>query len=168
MGVLWYTINMRIEESAYIAGIIDGEGTVTLHRKTISVGRKRYQAWEYYIGVTLTQKAFMNAIKEMVNVGKGQVRNNPRNLKGRANQSYRVKWSGSHCISILKEIRPFLLLKAPQADIILNFAQKQEEAQSQRSGQGHRYPDWLHNLAGDIEKQMKILNKRGIDRQAQF
>lgn len=168
MGVLWYTINMTNEEAAYIAGIIDGEGTISLHLKTIVSHAKHYYAWEYFIGVTLTDREFLNAIKEIVNHGKSQVRNNPRNLKGRASQSYRIKWSGTRCIALLKEIRPYLRLKTRHADIILNFKRQQTKAQSQRSGQGHRYPDWLHNLAKDTEKEIRQLNKRGIDRQSQF
>lgn len=168
MGVIWYTKNMNVEESAYIAGIIDGEGTINLHRKTISVGKKHYQAWEYCTGITMTSKEFLDTIKEIVNHGKGKVRNNPRNLKGRASQSYRIKWCGSRCISLLKEIGPYLRLKSKQADIILELALKKEQAQNQRSGRGHRYPDWLHSLASDMEHRIRQLNKRGIDRQNSF
>jgi len=162
---------MKTEEAAYIAGIIDGEGTISIHRKTIvsSYQGRHYQAFEYYIGLTMTNKEFMNTIKEIVNCGKGQVRNNPRNmLKGRAKPSFRIKWSGSRCLSLLKEIRPYLRLKVKQADIILELAHKQEEARCQRSGTGNRYPDWFHNLVSDVEQRIRKLNARGIDRQRSF
>ncbi|KKN04769.1 hypothetical protein LCGC14_1093980, partial [marine sediment metagenome] len=168
LGAVWYTKNMTNEEAAYIAGIIDGEGTISIHLKTIVSHRKHYHAWEYYTSLTLTDEGFLKTIKDIVNQGKSFVRDNPRNLKGRASPSFRIKWSGSRCIALLKEIRPYLRLKSKHADIILSFAESQEQAQSQRSGQGHRYPDWIHNLARDIEREIRKLNARGIDKQSQF
>ena len=166
MGALWYTINMKTEDAAYVAGIIDADGCIAFHRKTISAHahKKRYQSWEYSVIVSTTNKDFLNNLKDLVNQGKGQVGNCQRNLIGKARPAYRIKWSGSSCIALLKEIRSYLRLKIKQADIILNFKRQQIKAQNQRSGQGHRYPDWLHNLAASIEKNMRQLNKRGIDK----
>ena len=159
---------MKVEDAAYIAGIIDGDGYIGFQCQTRTEGKNRYHCWNYCVGITMIHYDLLNTINKMVNCGKGKVLIHTYQPRGRAHRAYRILWSGSRCIDLLNEIRPYLRLKVAQADIILQFAQKQEEAQSQRSGQGHRYPDWLHVLAENINKQICILNRRGIDRQSEL
>jgi hypothetical protein len=93
------------EEWAYLAGIVDGEGSIGLyinsngHQPTISVGQKR----EILIDWILERFPGTKVVLENYGI---------------------YRWTTSarkHLIPILEGIRPYLVMKGPQADIVLEY-----------------------------------------------
>lgn len=104
-------------EQAYLAGIIDGEGTITItlterqgtegyrqHQVLMSVGTNHQQTMEH---LALTWHA---PITER------------RQPQGRR-PIYSLRWMNSTALKVIQEIRPYLRIKAAQADIVLKLGE---------------------------------------------
>ena len=101
---------MAIAKDAYFAGIIDGEGTITLTR------RHPNQTPSPNVSVSNSSLQMLKWIK--VNFG-GWI-SKKRIYKPHHRQTY--VWGITHnkAISILKQIEKYLIIKKPQARLILN------------------------------------------------
>ena len=98
-------------EKAYLAGIIDGEGTVTLTR------RHKNQTPSPQISVSNTDLELLEYIQHVTNCGRIQAKK-----KSQSHHQQSWHWqthSVSASLHILEEIRPFLRVKKQQADLII-------------------------------------------------
>jgi hypothetical protein len=120
--------NIHPEKWAYLAGIFDGEGSVSLTR----VRNKNGFLKTYQLCVTVvcgTHLAAIEAIKEIVGqhgtiAGHGR-KLEPMNGKGSRRQAWRFRIWGDHAAWFLKGVQPYLLMKTSQAELgILHQAGK--------------------------------------------
>jgi hypothetical protein len=95
---------------AYIAGIIDGEGTISIHRRQ----NKRVPV----LSVTNTDYKIINYLYEVMGTGTISIRK-PR--KDNHKTGYCIKWIYDNAINLVKEVYPYLIIKKDQADYILQW-----------------------------------------------
>lgn len=103
-------------QSAYIAGLIDGDGTICItqwRRKDRPSPRYRV-----VLSVTNTSKAIMDWLKSTVNAG-NIFYEKPYIAKRK--QKYRWNLAQGLIKPLLEEIRPYLIVKAHRADLALAF-----------------------------------------------
>lgn len=98
---------------AYLAGIVDGEGTISLH----SV----YKGPEYcfpFVQISNTNHKLEQWVKERVDIPYGyyEYNRNPNKQK----PCFLFQFRGSNAVTLLKMILPYLVLKREQADIVLD------------------------------------------------
>ena len=101
------------EEMAYLAGIIDGEGCIGLHRKGLhSCGN----GVRYFVsvGVQMTDERVVLRFKELFG---GGIRYRKRSDVEKVSVEWRV--SGQVALCFLKKIREWLILKQDQADLAI-------------------------------------------------
>lgn len=101
-------------DAAYLAGIIDGEGSIILHlRDGKSVAM--------YLSVTNSSRAMLEWIKDKTGVGSicDQKQEGERN---KATWFWRC--SGDAAVSVIQQIRQCLVVKAVQADLALEVQQR--------------------------------------------
>jgi hypothetical protein len=114
-------IEMSESEAAYLAGIIDGEGWVSLGSQRdarTSFGKNRY----YYvlIGVTNTHKPLLEWVVETTKRGRVAEGTTDSHLGKKRRWSWTCRgWSAA---DVLRAVRPYLIVKADRADIALEFA----------------------------------------------
>ncbi|MDE1852493.1 MAG: hypothetical protein KGI38_01965 [Thaumarchaeota archaeon] len=108
-------------ERAWLAAIIDGEGTIMLSKRKCSAARRGF----YYIPsleITNSNKALL--IKILVMIGEGGVYPDRRS---EGNPRWKKKWiyNGSAGLMrvILPQILPFLIIKKEQAKTMLEYLQ---------------------------------------------
>ena len=98
---------------AYLAGIIDGEGTIGFYQRSNGYGSA------YYVAVWNTDLELITWVHENFG-GKfwTQLRNGPLGTK----PLYRVIWNKRiHIIAVLEQVLPFLIVKKERANDMLGF-----------------------------------------------
>lgn len=100
---------------AYLAGIIDGEGTVTLARK------HRNELHSPEVSVANTNQRLIVWLKNKTGSGTICLKQK-RSIKHRTAYTWKIR--GDKAIALLKEISRWLIIKKPHADLILRDYKK--------------------------------------------
>ena len=98
-------------DAAYIAGLIDGEGTITLARN--HANERRGLA----VTISNTERTILQFVLDAIGVG---TITNKRAAKANHTPSYTFHVSNRQALALLQQIRPFLKShKAKRADLVL-------------------------------------------------
>lgn len=105
-------------DKAYLAGLIDGEGTITI---TLSErhGGKGYRQHQLLLTVGTNHQQTMEAISLLWKATITE-RRQPHGRK----PMYILRWQNSTAGQIVQAIRPYLRIKAAQADIAIRLTQQ--------------------------------------------
>lgn len=104
---------------AYMAGIIDGEGCIGINRRDHPNGSTYYRM---HVRVTNTDRRLLDWIAERWGGSvSGPLRNDYGNASGRCRAVYQWQVSGDRAAAMLLGVRPFLVLKASQALLAVEF-----------------------------------------------
>lgn len=142
---------------SYLAGIIDGEGTIGIHKShhkyTNIEGGYTYQQ---YLEVTNTNILLLDWLVE--NFG-GSI---SKRYKSSERHKDAYKWfvTGRKSYKLIKTIRSYLLIKQEQADCAIELWEK---VSKWHYGANNRRPLYKTKLAEGIFQRNKELNKRGVD-----
>lgn len=101
---------MNLAERAYLAGIVDGEGTVTLVR----VHRKQTPYPE--VSIANTDLNLLNWIKAKVKCG---IIVKKKKKSDKHNQAFTFKIRGDKALLLLRELKSFLIVKNPHAQLLI-------------------------------------------------
>lgn len=135
---------VNLAKKAYIAGIMDGEGTVTLIRQHSN------ENYSPEVSVANTSIKLLQWLKS--NVGGGTiVRKKMRSERHK--QAYTWKLRDNKALQLLREINRYLILRKPHAELIL----KKYKKLTPRNG---RYTPWQLKRKAFLVEQIKGLNAR--------
>jgi len=134
---------MKRTDLAYIAGLFDGEGTLTLSDNP----------WRIIACLALTNRSIPYWFK--FNFGGSIYHYKPSN--GNHSESWRWGVSSQKALTFIKSIYPYLILKKPQADVAIKF---QAGLRSKGSGKALTEKEIAVREAEYII--MQGLNKRGV------
>lgn len=111
---------LSIQDAAYIAGIIDGEGCVLVGRTKTGPAAKGCRtgfAYRSCVSVTLTCRPLLTWLRVVTGVGKI--------CRATSKQGHSLAWRWQvwsiEAASLLGAIRPFLRIKIRQADNLIEF-----------------------------------------------
>lgn len=144
---------MKNTKLSYLAGIIDGEGTVYI----VPSSQKAWNRKEYRIRLQVgnTNKELLDWLKE--NFG-GSVYSVKR--KSHQNPRWKDKYEWFLGLSgksgkLIKGIVPFAIIKKKHLELALKFIATFSHKK------GTRLPDDIYNLREVYRLELKVLNKRG-------
>ena len=120
----------------YVAGFVDGEGCIDIRYRKTNGGR--YQRFELRLTISQVSTIPLEKIKDIYG---GSI--SPRK---NGNIHYYVV-SGAGAAKIISDIRPFLLVKADEADVALEFYDIIKVSKEGRYIKGKRY---IQPECGDI------------------
>lgn len=105
-------------DAAYVAGFFDGEGTLSIMRTRREANRTGFR-YMPLMSVANTHKASLERVRDMC--GNGRIIGNYH--KGTANHRivYQLRFSSNQIRGVLPQLRPYLFVKANQADLLLAF-----------------------------------------------
>jgi hypothetical protein len=119
-------LQMSETTMAYIAGIIDGEGGIYMTRNSCGSnanperdGPSRPCGYKVLVSVVTTSKPLAEFLP--TSTGAGRVRFEP-GIKRRRLDSWQWRLHTHWAVELLETIRPYLLIKRLQADLVINFA----------------------------------------------
>lgn len=136
------TIGMTATEFAYLAGIIDGEGTISVRRNQRSTGRVYFQP---HITVANTSFRLLQWLRDKGFSSHWYVNNG-------GHSCYKIYWSGYQMGGLLSSIRPYLVIKAPHADLVLELIEIRGK---------QRLHEPLPERCFEIVQTLRALNHRG-------
>jgi hypothetical protein len=139
------------EKLAYLAGIIDGEGSLLLWMNKSSNQRGQFNL---RVNVTSTDKCLVDWIFQ--NFGGSIYECNSPSRKSQPNWKKQYVWqiNRPEMLQFLKEIHPFLIIKKERCEIAIRF--RETFAKRQR-----RVSKDSFDLRLSLYEQMKHLNTRG-------
>lgn len=144
-------------ELAYLAGIIDGEGTITLEWSGRRASKSLLPGLRPTVHIANTDENLIQYCIDLLRKlkVKPQIKSQPAGYKTRQKRCYWLKIQGLAKVKrILKPILPYLVAKELHARLLLEFVQHRGDP---RLAKGKRY--------GQVEKRIlekiRILNFRG-------
>lgn len=146
-------IQLSNTEAAYLAGIIDGEGSICVfpyYGYNHKVGKK-YARYKPVICVSNTDCRLINWLKEHLS---GQCYSVERKTK---KWKIQYMWQISHlqALEIIKVVKPYLILKTEQANLFIKFMET-----AKRWGRCG-CPSTIQNKRKEIVEQICKLNRKG-------
>lgn len=135
---------VNTSEKAYIAGIVDGEGTVTLVRK------HRNEVHSPEVSVASTSHQLIIWLKNIIGAG---VVCSKQKRSSRHRAAFTFKLRGNKALKLLCEIQKWLIIKRPHCELILNNYKKL----TPRNG---RYTENMLRHKMELVAQIKKLNSR--------
>lgn len=153
-------------EKAYIAGFMDGEGSISLGKDYPRVnGHKTKIQYNLVVSMCNTNKEIVEWFKQELG-GSITIR---KWTKGKNHkQAYQWNLKSNQAIDFLKEILSYLKIKKQQAELAIEFQKHKREIvnqklwiKSQIKG-GHTLSDKELQYREDIWLKMRELNQRGI------
>lgn len=135
------------EELAYIAGVLDSDGCISLASKhvvpkiTVANTKEALPQWFHdRLGGHLSQQG-------------------ARNLRWRSTWYWILQ--GQPAIDLLKLVRQWLVLKREQANVVIDFWAK-TQSMRQHVGRGHPRSPELREIDTKYSARMHTLNQRGV------
>ncbi len=147
-------------ERAYLAGIIDGEGSITLTRHTAGYMRGRY----IYplVRVANTDTSLFVWIKERVPYGH---RGYTSKMNSRCKDVFHVTWAAREAIAVLREVLDYLVIKRSRAEIVLDLFERTDKLKIESKkgfGKGYRLTPEIVELREAAFAKVALLNRRGV------
>ena len=141
---------MKRTDLAYIAGIVDGEGSIY---PDFHLSKKGVTRCNIAVSVNMTDKSALELVKALFG---GKIRCQPRAKHKDWKPEFIWKVSGEKAQIILKAIKPYLLTKRAQAEVALRLLEIHQRYK--------RYSPMERFLQEADAKALKVLNKRGLTR----
>ena len=137
-----------MEESkiAYLAGIIDGEGTITIAKSKVRKGRKNH-LYSLRMQVANSDKRLIDWLKENFGGSIHIMR------EGHGRKFYQWTLGSKDTYRLLKEIKKYSIIKGEQADIGIKFYQRTLSHKP-----GRKVSMWLNEKREELFQEMKDLH----------
>ena len=157
LNFMCYHGEMNAEDkphAAYVAGIIDGEGSLT-----IGVNKQRSWKSPHYqveIFVTMTCQSTIEALHTFHPGASGsQYKNHPK-----WKEQFRWIVCGRSALAVLLQVLPYLICKKRQAELLIEMQQSKINPITQATGR-KGLPDTVNRRREEIVSELRKLNKRG-------
>jgi len=136
---------------AYLAGIVDGEGCISLRRHT---QKNRRPTWDIRIYVVSTDKVLIDWLKENFG-GLTYFRNSKKNPHWKTKHEWII--SKKQLTPVLHAILPYLVIKKEHCELAIKF-------RDTYTGKRHwRIPEELSIIRHQCFESIKKLNHRTLD-----
>lgn len=139
-----------IEQLVYLAGIIDGEGTIYIYI------RKNNGSIDYFprFQVVNTNQKLMDWIHQTFG-GHLYSKNRSKHDKNWRNQ---FEWYTTRKLmdQLLPLVLPYLIAKKPQAEIMIKFRKTFKNRKT------YRVPSDIQTIRNECYHKLRFLNKRGV------
>lgn len=154
---------------AWLAGLIDGEGSVMLGRRTFSGNTRQVPRNPHYravVSIANCDYRLMEALvlhTGVVRVYEHRVSNTAKSHNPRKNRQWTWRLASEDIRLWMPRVRPFLVLKGEQADLLLEALVIKQQLTATK-GQRWLSPDQCRGLSvrlSEIYAEIRALNTRG-------
>ena len=129
---------MTNTDAAWLAGIIDGEGCITITRQAPGTDRRKNWSYRLYVKVTMGHEPTVRRIATLVGCGAVTTW---KPLKHNRSWTW---WAASReALAVLTRIRPYLITKAEEADIAAEWGRLPLSPRGGSRGSRETPPDLL-------------------------
>ncbi len=149
------------ERLAYMAGIIDGEGTISIFRSFNSSKGKRYPCYCARLNVYNSDERLMLWLKDNFGGSFRIVKRKEERDTSRWKPAYIWEIGRLAAVDVIKAVLPYLVIKQAQANLFLEF-RKTVEASSQNVYGVSGLPANVIAIREEIMEQIHQLNRKGL------
>lgn len=142
---------MKETEKAYLAGLIDGEGTVSIVRL-----HSRGQGFEHYVASVEISNTDMRMIDWVAKRLGGSIVANRRKVVAGHKVVYRIGLRNRLAEAVLREVMPFLVVKGRQAELVMEL-----RARIRTNGNRAKLTDGERGYRAHLYEECRKLNVRG-------
>lgn len=151
------------ERICWLAGIVDGEGSIGLKRCTLKRGNKVYLNYAPMISIANNDLRMMDEIRAIFDKLKIKYSFTKRELSKR-----NKKWKDNYAVSItsyqmginfLEIVLPYLISKKEQSEILIDFCR--DRVNVNHRGQGGKFIKTYQGNEEDFFQKISALNKKG-------
>lgn len=151
------------EQAAYMAGAIDGEGWIGLRRKSPDTSQWM-KSPSYVLGLTIanTSRPWLETLQTWFG---GHIEAMERRSERNRKDCFRLKFRASEVLVVLMRVRPYLLLKARQADLLMEFQPLAHRRRALNGLRGRPSSGADQDIVGRQEaiyQELRLLNQRGV------
>ncbi len=139
-------------EAAYIAGIMDGEGCISIHRKKNVRGTS--PTFALFVNVTNTERKLLEWIQ--AKVGAGVITPKPKS-NSNWKLCHQLVFRTEEIESFLKAVLPYMIVRETQAKLMLEFL----TIEWKQTGDQKTKPSAVRIEQELIQEEIEVLNKRG-------
>ena len=101
---------------AWAAGILDGEGCITMNRQRPGTGGRINPSHRLFVKVTMGHRPTVDRLREIFGVGSVHVQRSAR-----WNDAYSWWVASRQAGFVLRTVRPYLVTKAAEAELAMEF-----------------------------------------------
>lgn len=147
-----------MNELAYLAGIIDGEGCISI-RKANPSGSMRSVSYSAVLTVGNTSRALIEYLVDLHSVGCVTYRGPTKTRRS----SYLWSIESRKARDVVAPVRPHLVIKRAQADVFVDFVDHFESFKGARPGHRGGIPIGAEEMSRrrGLYEQMRALNQVG-------
>lgn len=161
-------LHMTRTQVAYLAGLLDGEGTFGLYQTPVGMLARNpeYRYYRTFIKLTLSDRWFLDSVWGLVGWETPRVVNCKNTLRGRERPSYQIHWTGVRAECLCRALLPYLRLKKRHAEILIRLGDARTAARVHfpRVNRGERrFPPYIWEMYETAWKELRALNIRGQD-----
>lgn len=146
---------MKIHD-AYFAGIIDGEGSITLNRTGPHKVDGMWASYTVKLSVANTSRKLLDALQAQYGGAIYRAMAQERMELHNQKDAYHLQWFGKNAKPLILAIQPYLIIKSRQAELALAVIAIQK---ARKSGVAQSADEV--RVIRDMQLEMKALNKRG-------
>lgn len=143
------------EQSAYLAGLVDGEGCLDFYKTS---NKSCTRGFTFVARMTITNTNLEALISIAQEIGIGKITKKPRDGNKRKD-AYNLFYSPREVRVLLPFIIPYLRMKKKQAELLLNFLGQSHWG---KNGQGKGLTDKQVSDRENLFQEMRKLNQRGV------
>ena len=108
---------MKKTDAAYIAGLFDGEGTITYKKYNSKKGKKYYNTWAIELCIEMTDESVLRWIYEVLNCGS---LNERKTLRPNRKRIWRFRVKHRDAYNVCRIIWPYAHVKLPKIQQIID------------------------------------------------
>ncbi len=154
-------IKLSDTSAAYLAGLVDGEGSIGLFIDKRPERHSTYGAVIARLKIGMCDEALIKWLQTHTDSGSvtSWSKHNPK-----WRRCWCISWHGRHAALIINAIWPYLRLKRPQAKVLMQWIKIAQSWQNKLGGRGHterRYPDSVWQEVEGLAAEIRKLNQRG-------
>jgi hypothetical protein len=143
---------MSATEAAYMAGMVDGEGSVTLIKAAWKRNRAGFQ-FQPLLTIANTFRPVLERLVEMCGNGRIVATYNTKHAAHKV--GYRVVFTSNQIRHVLPQLVPYLVIKKRQAELLIEYLGEWRK--------GLHITDESYRRGEDFRQQLRALNQRGND-----
>jgi hypothetical protein len=141
-------------EWAYLAGILDGEGTISIFTSRNSTKGRKYPCYCPRVSISNCDERIMIWLEKTIGGRARPVKRKRETNSRKWRQSYIWELSRKQAVPILKNILPYLIIKRAQAALFLRFRETGQH-------RGSKLSLGIVHARQRIIDEMQFLNRKG-------
>ena len=148
--------------AAYLAGLIDGEGSIGLFINHCPTRRSTKGAVIARLKIGMCDEALIKWLQS--HTESGTVTSWKHKESPKWKPCWVIAWHGRHAAAVINAVWPYLRLKRPQAKLLMQWIDIAMEWQAKLGGRARtdrRYPDSVWTEVERLALEIKKLNQKG-------